>query len=690
MPRTQSCGRLGFLLSAILLFASATHSQVPDPVVAAQAPQPGSEHSYIGLGAETVNPADGQVTFDLPIRTPAGRQLSFPFGIRYSLAENFYLTNFNTNMFNWAYRSNPTNVGGWSYDLPYLTAQTFAQNVWTTYSGYPLQADQHQCDAVNNFVFRGLDNRQYTLMLAGGAWNDAAYQSQNPNDCSGPYSVSPTSNTHGILATYQSNYSGWPLFPPVSVVDQSGTKYQFSTWGGGTPYTVNPGSPSPELSLAQTITDRNGNQIALSGNSYKDTLGRQVVSWTGPGQNPDQISVSGLSQNIVVHWGTTPGGGYPMTGSMLAGTAQCYVTTTGPPGGASAISEIDLPNGQSYKFTYHPTYGTLSEIQFPDGGSVTYNYALQKAFGITQGQWWFSVSGYQTPENCTVTYDIPVVTDRWVNDGQKNVLHQQFSYNIVSWGSNPWKTTTVTTTDLVTGQISKTIYTYGQALPDLPPYSPTPTYGMVPLETSVVYQNGSGNALRTLNQQWISIYSASGSQTVLNDGPTTQTMTTLRCYDSNEQMTQLYEYGFPAEGSYPGDPSCASSSGLPAAKGPLQRKTVTAYYNFMGGTPSTHIVNEPNSITVSNGSSNLKQVTYAYDVSNITPSGAATGLVAAPGLRGNATSVTQWLNTGGSSPVTTYTYYDTGQVQTMTDPRGNATTYSYLDNFATGTPPGQT
>jgi hypothetical protein len=91
----------GVFLAVLLtiVFKPAT-AQVPDPVVAAQAPQPGSEHSYIGVGSETVNPADGQVTFDLPIQTPPGRQLSLPFGFRYSLAENNVLTNQNTNQFN--------------------------------------------------------------------------------------------------------------------------------------------------------------------------------------------------------------------------------------------------------------------------------------------------------------------------------------------------------------------------------------------------------------------------------------------------------------------------------------------------------------------------------------------------------------------------------------------------------------
>jgi len=697
------------LLAFALSFAPVAFAQVPDPVVAAQAPQPGSEHSYIGLGAETVNPADGQVSFDLPIHTPAGRQLGFPFGIHYSHAEGSHLSNQNTNQFNWTGSSSAGNVvEGWSYDLPYLTGQTFVQSLWLTTTGItPVMYVQHQCDAANNFVFRGFDGRQYTLMLAGGIWNDAAYQGTNPNDClNAPYDYVTTSNTHGILATYPLSYTGWPLFPPVTVTDHSGTVYQFSTWSGGTPYTVTPASPSPELSLAQTITDRNGNQIALNGNSYKDTLGRPVVSWTGLGnQSGDQITVSGLSSNIALHWGPTGGGSYPMSGYVLPGSQNmsCTVTTTGPVGGQSGITEIDLPNGQSYKFTYDSTYGTISKIQFPDGGSVRYTWGLNHSAGATYGQWWLRDGSYQAQYSCYIAYDMPAVTDRWVNDGQKDVLHQQFSYSTCwsSCSSTPWKQTTVTTYDLVSGLTSVTKYTYFPTYGDVPPYDQIPPISTVPLETSMAYQDGSGHTLKTVNQQWFSLYSSSGSQTVLDNG---QTMTELRCYDSNEQMTHLYEYGFPSEGSYPGDPSCASSSGVPAAKGPLRRQTVTAYHNFVGASPSTHIVNAPDSVTVYDGSNNqVKQTSFAYDGSGVVSSGAQTGLVSPPGLRGNATSVTRWLNSGGSSPVTSYTYYDTGQVATSTDACGNAscadmsgsnhsTSYSYTDNFTsgTGTPPGQT
>ena len=85
--------RLVLVFGIIALVATGSDScaQVPDPLLATQAPVAGAGHHYIGIGAETVDPADGSLSFDLPIKTPDGRELSFPFGIRYSSSEELYL-----------------------------------------------------------------------------------------------------------------------------------------------------------------------------------------------------------------------------------------------------------------------------------------------------------------------------------------------------------------------------------------------------------------------------------------------------------------------------------------------------------------------------------------------------------------------------------------------------------------------
>lgn len=105
---------------------------------------------------------------------------------------------------------------------------------------------------------------------------------------------------------------------------------------------------------------------------------------------------------------------------------------------------------------------------------------------------------------------------------------------------------------------------------------------------------------------------------------------------------------------------------------------------------------------MADGSNNtVKQALYSYDQTGLQPSGAI-NLSSISGARANITTL-QHLISSGNFATTTYAYYDTGQLYTMTDPCGNptcaditgtnhTTTYSYADNYATGTgtPPGQT
>jgi len=129
------------LLASALCFTPPALAQVPDPAPANAAPIPGAGHHYIGVGTETVNPADGLLSFELPIQTPAGRQLTLPFGFRYSSAEQFYLTNngTGTSLHYVPRQSTGWEMNGWSYDLPTLAASSRVYEHWTTYTGQPPQ-----------------------------------------------------------------------------------------------------------------------------------------------------------------------------------------------------------------------------------------------------------------------------------------------------------------------------------------------------------------------------------------------------------------------------------------------------------------------------------------------------------------------------------------------------------------------
>lgn len=421
---------------------------------------------------------------------------------------------------------------------------------------------------------------------------------------------------------------------------------------------------------APTITDKNGNQIKLNSNGkgYTDTLGRALLSWTGLGNNNDAITISGLNGNIVLHWGTTPAT-LQLTGQNL-GPQTCNAPTAGPVS-IPVVTDIDLPNGQTYSFQYDSTYGRLSRITFPGNGYVRYVWGSNPLSAVTSQSWWYGT----VSSSCTFRYGTPAITDRYVSyDGSTEVLHQHFSY-VTTWGTSNWnsKKTTVNTTDLLTSQSTVTVYNYGWVQPDAAVMTNPSAMGQqVPVETSVVYQDGSSHTLKSVNKTWKNLAALLAEQTTL-DGDTNHGTTTLRCYDANEQVTNLFEYGFPANGSSTlptgtlsngsscaPAPSPASPGGPITGVGPLARQTVSAFHNFVGTSPSTHIVNEPDSVIVSDGSGNTaRKTTFGYDANAIQPSGAATGLITPTTQRGNVTSIARSIN-ASSSATTGYVWYDTG------------------------------
>lgn len=315
---------------ALVFVALPAAAQVADPVTTAEAPVPGAGHDYIGMPTETVNPADGSLSFHLTIKTPAGRELSFPFGISYRSTEPYYLINYsNDTTLSWHPR--PTTYGesyGWSYDLPSLSQASEVNYVQPVYSQLGQLEGWNQCDASLAFTFRGLDGKQYTFGL-GAQWTDP--DSYQLNGCT--VYQTPTSSLHSMYAQFTGGtWSQWPNQPPVTVTDQSGTLYQFPSTSFGN---INPSLPGPVISgFAQTITDRNGNQIELNsgGNGYTDTLGRQVVSWSAqPGtaanltiagySNPYQLSYASVSSSYSVSiqnvGGTNCTGGTSVGGTYL-------------------------------------------------------------------------------------------------------------------------------------------------------------------------------------------------------------------------------------------------------------------------------------------------------------------------------------------------------------------------------------
>ena len=88
-------------------------------------------------------------------------------------------------------------------------------------------------------------------------------------------------------------------------------------------------------------------------------------------------------------------------------------------------------------------------------------------------------------------------------------------------------------------------------------------------------------------------------------------------------------------------------------------------------------------MTAENGSGSFTQTTITYDGSSVaSPPGATPQHVSVSGSRGNPTSVS-YLVSGTTKLTKSFTYFDTGNVQTATDVNGAPTTYEYPDATST-------
>ena len=112
----------------------------------------------------------------------------------------------------------------------------------------------------------------------------------------------------------------------------------------------------------------------------------------------------------------------------------------------------------------------------------------------------------RTSYSYTCRYDFPAVTDRYVScDGSTEVLHQHFSY-YTDWSNNTtfnwnYKTTTVTTTDVVSGTTSTTVYTHSPLnSPFVPTCGSCSMTAQMPTEQMLQYENSSGTVLKTVTK----------------------------------------------------------------------------------------------------------------------------------------------------------------------------------------------
>ena len=682
MAQTRFLKRILTLISFCTAVAAPAYSQITNVTNTTSTPIPGAGHDYIKMLSETVNPANGSVSLRIQLPTPPGRKISLPFSIAYDSGGALHVMSDVGGQVVWADNAAYLSSGGWSYTVPMVSNTRVTEALAGGFHG--------TCTYDSNYVFQDATGGRHSLYLS--------IDVNTPLTCQNGTPIIPiqvfTAGDDYFSAALTTNSA------PLLVADADGTVYSVSN---GTQLNHQGGVDNAYSSLVSSIEDRNGNVMTLSdlnsqhagSFSVTDTLGRTLLSTSGFGGATDTINVLGFPNSYTATWGRNTAN--QAVGSVLLHSDGfgCNLIPNLTAGGG--IKQITLPNNQSYTLTYDPNYGLLSKITYPDGGFVSYTWTMN-----TLSEYANLLDENGAPNGCEWHHDTPAVAQRSVSfDGVNIALQQNFSYSTTWNGTPTWssKTTTVTTTDNITGLAFTNVYTYSPFLAPRQPndYSPHPP--QIPLEQTVVYKNSSGTTLRTVNKTWLDQYELASEQTTLEDG-TTSSKTTYT-YGPRAQVTSKSDFDFPSGTA-------------------LIRKTVTNYQGssatpiYPGG---ASIFDKPCQTIIydSTGTNRVAESDYFYDGSaSTTPCSAATtqtlpgsgsytghdethyGTTASV-TRGNLTKMINQCFQGATACAngdskTTYAFDETGQLTSMTDPCGNTTcadmtgtnhttTYSYVDSY---------
>ena len=383
-------------------------------------------------------------------------------------------------------------------------------------------------------------------------------------------------------------------------------------------------------------TDRNGNKITTDSNGhFYDTMSGSTAALT--------VSGSGSPSSPRVMTYPAPGGSASYQMKYTAYTVQTKFNCSGiseyGPTGNNLVSEIDLPDGSKYTFTYevtpndahnpHYVTGRIASATLPTGGTINYSYS-GGSNGITCSDGSAAGLSRATPDG-TWSYARSGSTTT-VTDPQGNQTVIQFS-GIYELQRQVYQGST-------SGTLLQTVNTcYNGAAPPC-------TSASLPITQRNIYRQ----------------FGSSGSKAQQ-----------ALFYNGYGLLTEEDDYDYPSGAT-------------------LLRKTITNYASLGNG-----IVSMPSSVTICNGTGTssscagpsggsvgtvVSQTAYQYDQGTASASSGTPQHVSISGSRGNATTIST-LVAGSTTLNRTFTYYDTGMINAATDVNGAATTYNYSNATAT-------
>jgi RHS repeat-associated protein len=430
----------------------------------------------------------------------------------------------------------------------------------------------------------------------------------------------------GYSSSWTSSPCGSAGSSGLSSTATDGSGYSVSITSSSTTVTTRKGTqigpPENQFAGPGALTDRNGNIISVdSSGNITDTLGTIALAVAGTGTPSSPITFT---------YTPPAGGSVSYTMRFTAYTVQTNFGCSGiseyTASNVSLVSEIDLPDGTNYLFTYEATpggsgdvTGRLASITLPMLGQISYTYS-----GGSNG--------------ITCVDGTAATLKRTTPDGAWTYAHSE--------SGTAWNTTI---TDPQNNQ------------------SAVDFQGIYETQREVYQGSTSGTLLKTTYTCY------NGAAVPCNSTAVTLPIASLAYYLKwpggleSEVNTIVNSYGLPTERDEYGYGS--------AAPGSLVRKTFTAYASLGNG-----IVGLPSVVTVEDNIGSVKSETeYYYDTTAVVATSGTPQQAPVSGSRGNLTSITYLVGGSSSNLSKTTTYFDTGNVQTATDVNGAQTTYAYGD-----------
>jgi RHS repeat-associated protein len=443
----------------------------------------------------------------------------------------------------------------------------------------------------------------------------------------------------GVIHSFANTAGGCPgdgIDNVSTSQDASGDSLDTTTSGKWTITTTDGHSFKPPIGStagAGTFTDRNGNQISTTGNTFTDTLGMTALTVTGTAPSPTVFTYttsSGTNASVTMNY----------TSYTVETAFECAGIAEYPATAVNLVSSVVLPDGSSYSFQYEPTpghagdvTGRVSEITLRTGGTIGYAYTggsngIECADGSTAG---LSRTTFDGTTHGTSTYS-------------RAVSGTASTTTVSDASSTPNKTVISFQTAGTPANFFETHRTVNQG-------DSTPLINTDACYNTAVEPNCSTTAI-SLPISEIKSY------TTLINGNQSMNDTKLNSFGLIQEVDE-YDFGATAPGT-------------------LLRKTLTTYASLGNG-----IVGLPATIAVQDGSGIQKaQQSFGYDETAVTGTTGVPQHVAISGSRGNQTTLTQWVNSTPTTLASIFTYDDTGNMLTSKDPKGNQAQFSYADNFS--------